>query len=106
LSQARKPALQEGRRCLYKIFTLSEETLEKFVGAGSPSYKKLGTFHGFKGVPKGREELLRKVRRGWKPLLEKIRNFSWFPGCSDRDMNYCVTTGWLAGNSRFKVRMG
>ena len=24
--------------------------------------------------------LLRKVRRGWKPLLQKITNFSWFQG--------------------------
>jgi hypothetical protein len=45
--------------------------LEKFVGAGSPSYEKLRTLHGFRVSPEGREELLGKVRRGWKEAPPK-----------------------------------
>jgi hypothetical protein len=42
---------------LFMVFRVSQRDVrscvEKFVGAGSPSYKKLLTFHGFQGVPIG-----------------------------------------------------
>jgi hypothetical protein len=40
----------------------------------------LHAFSWFQGVPKGREKLSRKVRRGWKPLLQIPGLFSWFQG--------------------------